>query len=530
MVNHDETHFEPPRKGSNKEILAAAKEFKLRQARKSLIAFTQLTMPKYKVGWFHRQLAYELELFWRGIRSGAQPRTMIHAPPRSGKSELFSRRFPAWVFGQDPDIDFIGASHTAALANRMNRDVQGIIAEPIFNEIFPGDPHRGPISLGGKDRQCNSELFEISAPYKGVYKASGVGGGITGMGFTVGLIDDPCRDSADARSITVQDSVEEWYRSTFYTRQADQSGILIGMTRWAVQDLAGRLQEDMRQGKGDFYRVVNFPAISTKDEYFCIYSDSYTDYGQRHEMSGEIPAEKHLLRKEGEALHAERFPLERLLAIKEATQDGGVWSSLYQQEPVIQGGNLIKDDYWEFYDPNTLPQMEYSFVVADTALTTNERSDYSVFTCFGVYQGSLYALDALRAKLEAPDLEVQCKIFWEKQRSIANRGPMRGLHIEEAASGFGLLQKLKRTTGIPVLPYKVNKDKYTRVLDALPYIKAGQIKLPNNAKWLADFLQEARQFSADPKSNAHDDFVDTFSMAAAVMWHKKRTVFDSLYS
>ena len=444
-------------------------------------------------------------------------------------SELFSRRLPAWIFGQAPDTEMIAASHTSGLASRMCKDVQRIMDEPSYQSIFPGIGKRGPITAGGRDRMRNSELFEVSAPYRGVYKAAGVGGGITGLGADVGIIDDPVKDGQEARSVTTQDSVETWYKSTFYTRLSDRSGVLLGHTRWSVQDLAGRLLAEMAKGSGPKWRIVDFPAISLENEYFYVYGDSFTDYGSRFKETGEKPVEKHLLRKEGEPLHVERFSLDRLLQIKAATSEGGVWDSLYMQSPVILGGNLIKDDYWQFYDQNAIPQMEYSFITADTAMKTTQRADYSVFTCFGVKHGSLYVLDMVRGKWEAPDLEVICKTFWDKQRAMPNRGMMRGLHIEDASSGTGLIQKLKRTTGIPVLEYKPDKDKYTRVLDALPYIKAGRMLLPFVAPWLSDLRTECRQFSADPKANVHDDMVDTITAAAQIKWNSKVNIFDVLY-
>jgi len=271
-------------------------------------------MPTFQQGWFNRIIAAELQQFYFDVMAGKQPRLIIQAPPRSGKSELFSRRFPAWAFGQNPNLQMIAASYSADLSSRMNRDVQRIIDSEEYAGVFPETSFSSntSASINSQKNIRNSEIFEI-AGYSGSYRSAGVGGGITGMGADIAIIDDPVKDAKEANSQTYRDSVWDWYTSTFYTRLSPKSGVLLGMTRWHEDDLAGRLLADMKNG-GDQWRVVSFPAIAEEDEQY---------------------------RKEGDALHPERYDLTHLIQIKKAV-GSQAWNALYQQRPSSKSGDVIK--------------------------------------------------------------------------------------------------------------------------------------------------------------------------------------------
>lgn len=192
---------------------------------------------------------------------------MVFMPPRHGKSELVSRYFPAWAFGNHPDLSMIASSYADDLISRMNRDVQRIIDSPGYRRVFQ------EIGINAKNIRTtaqgnylrNSDIFEIVG-HKGAYRSAGVGAGITGMGADILNIDDPVKDAKEANSETVRKSVWEWYTSTAYTRLSPGGGVLLTMTRWHVDDLAGRLLEAMKKGEGDRWEIINFPAIAITDE------------------------------------------------------------------------------------------------------------------------------------------------------------------------------------------------------------------------------------------------------------------------
>ena len=466
---------------SNYEILTPSfhKQVKAELSRRSLIDFVSYTMPNFQQGWFNKIIAQELQQFYYDVMAGKQPRLLIQAPPRSGKSELFSCRFPAWAFGKNPDLQMIAASYSADLSSRMNRDVQRIIDSQEYSDIFPNtsfSTNTSGVANSNKNIR-NSEIFEI-AGHSGAYRSAGVGGGITGMGADIAIIDDPVKDAKEANSQTVRDSVWDWYTSTFYTRLSPKSGILLGMTRWHEDDLAGRLLEEAKKG-GDRWRVVSFPAIAEQDEEY---------------------------RNEGDALHPERYNIEHLSKIKKAVGTQ-TWNALYQQRPSSKGGDIIKGAWFKRY--SVLPRMKRIIITADTAQKTKQHNDYSVIIAAGLgVDGGLYIIDLIRGKWEAPELEQKLSDVWNKYRSMS----VHKVYIEDKSSGTSLIQNIQRKQRIPVEGVQVDTDKYTRVLGVQGYIESGYIYLPNDAEWIEDFIKECEAFTATD-SHKHDDQVDAMVMA-----------------
>nr|UYL16551.1 MAG: terminase large subunit [Caudoviricetes sp.] len=467
---------------SNYEILTPSLQKQVRQelSRRNLSDFTNYTKPDFIEGWFNRIIAKELQQFYFDVMAGKQPRLIIQAPPRSGKSELFSRRFPAWAFGQNPNLQIIAASYSTDLASRMNRDVQRIIDSEEYQGVFPETTLNGKniATVSGQSLR-NSEIFEIVG-HAGAYRSAGVGAGITGMGADIGIIDDPVKDAKEANSQTIRDAVWDWYTTTFYTRLSPKSGILLGMTRWHEDDLAGRLLREM-DNDGDQWRIVSFPAIAECDEEF---------------------------RLEGEALHPERYDLERLTKIKKAV-GSQAWNALYQQRPSSKGGDIIKGAWFKRY--SVLPRMKRIIITADTAQKTKQHNDYSVLFVAGVgHDGGVYVLDLIRGKWEAPELEQKLSDVWNKYRSMS----VHKVYIEDKSSGTSLIQNIQRKQRIPVEGVQVDTDKYTRVLGVQGYIESGYIYLPNDAEWIEDFIKECEAFTATD-SHKHDDQVDAMVMAIA---------------
>lgn len=449
-------------------------------------------MPSFQHGWFNKIIAQELQQFYHDVMAGKQPRLLIQAPPRSGKSELFSRRFPAWAFGQNPDLQMIAASYSSDLSSRMNRDVQRIIDSEEYYQVFP------ETSLNSKNIQTvagqslrNSEIFEIVGK-RGAYRSAGVGGGITGMGADIAIIDDPVKDAKEANSQTVRDGVWDWYTTTFYTRLSPKSGILLGMTRWHEDDLAGRLLAEMNNG-GDQWRVVSFPAIAEQDE------DN---------------------RLEGEALHPERYNLEQLSKIKKAVGTQ-TWNALYQQRPSSKGGDIIKGVWFQRF--SVPPRFSRVIITADTAQKTKEHNDYSVFLVAALgNDGGIYILDLVRGKWEAPELERKLSDVYNKYRSKG----VNSVYIEDKSSGTSLIQTIQRKQSMPIKGVQVDTDKYTRVLGVQGYIESKYVYLPENAEWIADFIDECEKFTATD-SHKHDDQVDALVMAINELKSGNVTMWDA---
>lgn len=222
-------------------------------ARRHLYDFALFTAPaSYEWGWHHRVLYRWLDDFAHGRRK----RIIIEAPPRHGKSEATSRRLPPFLFGKLPESRVVLASHTSGLAEEMSRDVRGILEQDTYREVFPA----AGLTKGKRDRD-RADLFDVAGG--GSFKAVGVGSGLSGRGYTHGIIDDYCKDRTDANSPATRESVWRWYTSTFHTRQAKDAGILITATRWDEDDLIGRLKRKIAAGESEPFDVLTLPALAT---------------------------------------------------------------------------------------------------------------------------------------------------------------------------------------------------------------------------------------------------------------------------
>jgi predicted phage terminase large subunit-like protein len=185
-------------------------------AKRRLIPFTQRINPRYDAGWVHRDIARRLERFSEDVAKGLSPRLMILMPPRAGKSELASRMFPAWHLGHYPDHEIISCAYNVSLAESFSRKVKEAIEDPAYQSVFATRLH--------PDFRSNGEWAVAGA--RGGYVAAGVGGGITGRGCHILLIDDPIKNAEEADNADTREKLWDWYGSTAYTRLAPGGGVL----------------------------------------------------------------------------------------------------------------------------------------------------------------------------------------------------------------------------------------------------------------------------------------------------------------
>ena len=235
-------------------------------ARRSLLTFTTYTKSDYEVNWHNVLVASRLDqVITRKIR-----RLMIFMPPQNGKSTLVSRHFPSYTFGKAPDTKIIACSYNMSLAQDMSRDVQKIMSMREYRTLFPDtklaearfehDPATGRRTHSEKRTQGQFDIVNR----KGSYTAAGIDGPITGKTAEIGIIDDPVKNRAEAESEVYRDRVWEWYKSAFATRQfGDNAAIIICLTRWHEDDLAGRLLALSRDNSdADQWDVLSIPAIA----------------------------------------------------------------------------------------------------------------------------------------------------------------------------------------------------------------------------------------------------------------------------
>ena len=437
------------RANANIEHLALAHE--------DLACYAVALWPQFELARHHELIVSRLEAVERGEIS----RLMIFLPPRHGKSLLASTIFPAWFLGRNPERQLIFATYGQELSDDFGRHVRNLIADHVHRAIFPG------CSLS----EDSSAAHRFNTVRGGAYFAVGRGGPITGRGAHLLIIDDPLKDYAEANSEIVRRALYDWYSAVAYTRLAPNGAIVLIQTRWHEDDLAGRL---LANNFGDDWEVLSLPAIAEHDESF---------------------------RREGEALWPRRFGLVELEKIRSAV-GGRAWASLYQQRPAAAEGAIFKRDWWQFYPPPLTVALNRIVQSWDTAFKRGTENDFSVCTTWGVAENGFYLLHLWRRRVEFPELK-------RVLASLAEQWKPNAILIEDKASGQSLIQELKLSTALPIIPVRVDSDKETRAQAVTPLMEAGKIFLPESAPWVSDFIEEMACF---PNGN-HDDVVDATTQA-----------------
>ena len=301
--------------------------------------------PDYSLEWFHNIIALKLEDSVRRVENGEDVRIMILMPPRHGKSDEATQKFPSWVLGEHPEWPFIVSSYSQELATDFGQGTRDIMDSSNYKAIFE--------TRLRQDTQAKSKWMTEEG---GGYTAVGVGGAITGRGFKIGIIDDPFKNREEADSPVTRESVHKWWKSTFYTRQEGNSAIIVILTRWHDDDLAGRLlreeEEAIKNGETDYdkWEVLEFKAIAEKD-------DAY--------------------RKTGEALWPQKFNVSKLQKTK-ATLGSYEFSALYQQNPIDEESQEFKKEWLQYRSFDEVSKMvTRKFATIDPAGSKKKKSDYT---------------------------------------------------------------------------------------------------------------------------------------------------------
>ncbi len=437
---------------------AARELLRRRTARKSLISFTEYTLPHYRPAAHHTLIAEKLEALERGDID----RLMITMPPRHGKSELASRRFPAWFMGRHPGKSVIAASYNSDLATDFGRQVRNIVASPEYGRLFE-------TRLAEDSRAANRWNTENG----GAYVAAGVGTAITGRGADVLLIDDPLKDRDEADSELQRNKVWDWYTSTAYTRLAPGGRVVVIQTRWHEDDLSGRLLQEQAKG-GDEWTVLDLPAITS----------------------------------DGKALWPEFYPLEVLERYR-SVLPARDWSALYQQRPTPEEGAYYKREWFRYYDEKPAALRIYG--ASDYAVTDGD-GDYTVHIVVGIDpKDNIYILDLWRGQT-ASDVWVQ---VWLDM--VRKHRPM--MWVEEQGQiikSIGpFLDRRQREEKVYCRREQVSSaaDKPTRSRSIQARTSMGKVYLPSKAPWLAAFEGELLTFPA----GKHDDQVDAIGLVGRML-------------
>jgi len=392
------------------------------------------------------------------VAYGKCPRLLVTMPPRHGKSEICSHWFPVWYLSTFPQKRIILASYEANFAASWGMKVRDSLRDAYEQGL--SDAARGEWQLDGYDG--------------GMYTA-GVGGAVTGRGANILIIDDPVKNAEEANSPVYREKAWEWYRSTAHSRLEPEGAVVLIMTRWHKDDLAGRLLEQST----DEWEVINFPAIAEEDD--------------------------ELGRNVGEALWPERFDKEALLAIQE-TSGSYWWAALYQQNPTVREGGMFRREWFEIVDKVPTEGARY---VRYWDRGATEKGDWTVGLLLG-QQGRRFFVKHIRRFRGTPGVNAENILA---QVRADGKDVHQRMEQEPGSSGVDTIDAYSRLlTGYNFKGDRVTGDKVMRAEGVAIAAETGNIKLLRG-EWNQAFLDEVDDFP----HGMHDDQVDALSGAYAAL-------------
>lgn len=423
---------------------------------------------------FHLKIIRKLEDIAFGRAS--KKNLIINLPPRHGKSAI-CQMYCAWSYMLNPHSNCIYTSYSDDLTSSFSKDIRSIIESEAFKQL-----------TGIKLNKAKSGADYWATTLGGGFRAASMGGSITGFGAGISgdefggalIIDDPNKASSVKSQAELQ-NVVDYFNNTLKSRLNNQAKtpIILIMQRLGLEDLTGYLLEN----EPDDWDIIKLQGLNEET---------------------------------GEALWEEKYPAAELLKLKKVNPF--VYYGQYQQEPIVIGGSVIKTEWFRYY-PREHYDYQFTYITSDTAQKKGDANDFSVFCFWGkTFDNRLHLLDMVRGKWEADELRQQVKLCWEKWSKFETQP--YGFYIEDKSSGIGVIQEIKKTEPIPIIPiarsrYKndqgqmVSADKFSRCMTAAPYIANGWVYLPNSEKddISSQVLAECAAFRAD-LSHKHDDICD----------------------
>ena len=414
------------------------------------------------------------------IEEKGAKRLIVTMPPQHSKSYTITETFPSFFLGRNPTKNVIGVGYSDDFAEKFGRRNKEKIKD-FGAEIF--DVH-----LSSKQAHKDWELEQ-----GGGMISSGVGGQITGKRADLMIIDDPIKNRKEANSKRYRDTLWEEWESTLSTRLAEDAIVILVLTRWHEDDLAGRFLERF----GDDWELLNFPALSEDKE-------------------------KDLLhRPEDTALWEDQYSTEYLKKRRKELS-AKAWNSLYMGSPNIEEGNQFKSTYFRYFRENddrnafilerpegkkvVLKERCVCFQTVDSSFKVKTRNDYTVIsTWYLTPNNDLLLYDVYRDKISVPDL-------WATLSNVMDRFNPSKVFVEDRASGTGLIQTAKRE-GRPVIPIPAESDKITRSFNISTFYENRAVYHKAETSWAADYEDELNTFP----EGTNDDQVDTASIAGIVV-------------
>ena len=438
-------------------------------------------------------------------------RVNLNEPPRSGKTTL-AEYFLIYSITKNPRCNFIYTSYSQSLLGQIANDIISILEHPAYKQMYPSNINSlekeeiDPIDefwkdylyeQTGKNKYSTKKIITYAG---GVVLFASIGSSITGYGagirnsteFSGCLIIDDGNKPDEAHREVMRVKTNDYFSGTLLSRTNNSFVPIVNIQqRIHLEDLTGYLEKVYN------FRTCKYPLLVGEE---CLLPSQYTK--------------------------------ER---IEELKKDNFTFSSQYQQEPIIRGGNLIKTEWFSSYTDEPA-HFENMYVVCDTAFSEKSSADNTVFLLCGEYQNKLYLLDCYCKKVIFPEMKRDLKNFYSSKVSqYGTKGYIRTVYIENKGSGISLIQEL-RSEGLPISelsptvssknPYvKADErvaDKYTRFLEISSDLESGYVALPTTSNWVDGFIKECEAFDGGI-NNLHDDRVDCLIYALKIRRKSRQT-------
>jgi predicted phage terminase large subunit-like protein len=442
-----------------------------RKTREKLTLYCKKVYEDFQCPWHLELLAKYLE----AVSKRDLNRLMIFMPPRHGKSQMCSVLWPSWHLGHNPQDQIIEASYSESLAISFSRACRDTVKSNQYQELW-----RHRLKTEGAVR------WQIAGKrnLRDNYLAAGVGGPLSGEGADLLIIDDPIKNAEQAMSIVYRDKVWEWYKLVARTRLQPKAAVVLIMTRWHEDDLAGRLLKLSEEDpSADQWTVLRLPSENPEAR------DAIPDAVRAYT-----------------ALWPDRYPETELAKLRGSLGSLG-YAALYGQQPKNKEGNIIKRDWFKFYlrheQPEKFDQMIQSW---DMSFKDTQDSSFVVGQVWGRIRADKFLLSQVRRRMDFP---ATCKAI----AKLSSEWPEAHLKLVEAkANGPAVVAALKHDiSGLKEVEPQGSKE--ARLSAASPDFESGNVYVPDpsepHARWVRDYIEELCTFP----NGLNDDQCDATSQA-----------------
>ncbi len=446
-------------------FLERAIEKRKTEIRQDLIEFACFIDPTQTQWYRARHLRTIADALMRAAET-PNSRLIIDTPPRHWKSSLASERFPMWYLGHHPERAVILASYGVTLAEKFSRTVRDtIMGNARYKLLFPRTIVRPDIA--------RVDDWTLTLGTRSSFRAAGVGGGITGMGGHLLILDDPIMDYEQSQSLTYRKALWEWYRSVFRQRIEPGTSIVIITTRWNEDDLVGRIFQAEKDAGGEHFDKIELPAVD----------------------------------KEGNYLWPARYSPEEYEQVKSSIGDFA-WRAQWMCNPGDDTGSEIQRSWFQFF-PALPTGASWQVRPWDLAITSKQvdkpNPDYTATVKACMHDGVLWLGSPRLMREDWTTVQNEIKVAHSNERTL--RIGMGQSMIEGAT-----IQSLVRE-GIKIEPVdERHGDHRARASVWINWAKTGCVKLVGTPEEWDAFIAQWCSFPL-----GHDDAIDVVSNAAKML-------------